>query len=73
MGGGGTLQHFENGFGIKEVDPLRLIHPTTTLKFDETKDMGLQPTKAQSPECCQGGIGGKGNRTDKHCLEAGTR
>jgi hypothetical protein len=33
MGGGGTRRHFENGFGIKEVDSLRLIHPTTALSI----------------------------------------
>ena len=26
----GTRQYFEDGLGIGEVDPLRLIHPTTT-------------------------------------------
>jgi putative transposase len=30
LGDGGTRQHIENGFGIEEVDPLCLIHPTTT-------------------------------------------
>jgi len=33
MGGGGAQQHFKNGFGIKEVDPLRLIHPTAALSI----------------------------------------
>ena len=43
------------------------------LQFDETEEVGLQTTQTQSAGYRQGGIKGKGDRTDRNCPEAGTR